>query len=80
MNDVVTMSSKGQVVIPKELRDSLHLKAGTKFQVRVRGNEIVLARPDDWRTVYEQIVPSRQSLVKALLKERALDRKREDGK
>jgi hypothetical protein len=33
---------------------------------------------EDWRTVYEKIVPSNQSLTEALLEERLLDRKREE--
>ena len=28
-----TVSSKFQVVIPKEIRESMHLKPGTKFEV-----------------------------------------------
>ncbi len=72
------MSSKGQIVIPKDIRESLHLKEGVKFQVLVRGNEIVFSRAPDWRTLYAEIEPSNVSLTQALLDERALDRERED--
>ena len=37
-----TMSSKGQVVISKEIREELRLKSGQKFLEEKRGNEIVL--------------------------------------
>lgn len=44
MNTVATtrMSSKGQIVIPEEIRDALHLKAGTKFVVVGEGDVVVL--------------------------------------
>ncbi len=44
MNKIATtkMSSKGQVVIPKEIRDVLHLETGTKFVVVGEGNVVVL--------------------------------------
>ncbi|PIE51810.1 AbrB family transcriptional regulator [Candidatus Fermentibacteria bacterium] len=44
MNTLATtkMSSKGQVVIPEEIRNALHLKAGTKFVVIGEGDVVVL--------------------------------------
>jgi len=44
MNTVATtrMSSKGQVVIPEEIRNALGLKAGTKFVVMGEGDVVVL--------------------------------------
>ena len=36
------MSSKGQVVISKEIREELRLKSGQKFLEEKRGNEIIL--------------------------------------
>ena len=36
------MSSKGQVVIPEEVRDTLHLKEGVQFIVVGRGDTIIL--------------------------------------
>ena len=43
-----TLSSKGQIVLPKAARRRLGLQPGTKFACRVRDGEIVLvpeARP-----------------------------------
>lgn len=37
-----TISSKGQIAIPKEVRDALHIEAGDRFAVEVSGNSIVL--------------------------------------
>ena len=39
-----TMSSRGQVVIPDEIRKRLRLEAGTPFIVVARGDTIVLHR------------------------------------
>jgi AbrB family looped-hinge helix DNA binding protein len=36
------MSSKGQVVIPEEVRDTLHLKEGVQFIVVGRDDTVVL--------------------------------------
>jgi AbrB family looped-hinge helix DNA binding protein len=42
MSDTVTLSSKGQLVIPKSLRDSAHLAAGAVLSVRYVDGEIRL--------------------------------------
>ena len=39
-----TVSSKGQVVIPKEIRDRHGLDPGTRLEVEDRGDVIVLRR------------------------------------
>lgn len=41
--DTVKLSSKGQIVIPKEIRDAQHLAAGTEFFVSCIEGEIRLA-------------------------------------
>lgn len=38
----VEMRKKGQLTIPSEIRDLLHLKEGQKFILIVNGNEIIL--------------------------------------
>ncbi len=38
----VKTSSKGQVVIPKEIRDALGIKPGSILNVRVEGKKIIL--------------------------------------
>ena len=45
----VTVSSKGQIAIPKQVRDALNLKEGSKLTLEVRGHEIVLSKGDTWR-------------------------------
>jgi AbrB family looped-hinge helix DNA binding protein len=45
----VTVSSKGQIAIPKQVRDALNLTEGSKLTLEVRGHEIVLSKGDAWR-------------------------------
>jgi AbrB family looped-hinge helix DNA binding protein len=45
----VTVSSKGQVAIPKAVRERLNLSAGAKLSVEVRGHEIVLSKEPAWK-------------------------------
>ena len=42
--DVTKVSDKGQVVIPKEIRDRLHLSPGTKLIVVATEDAVVLQR------------------------------------
>ena len=48
MGAFATMTSKGQLTIPKEVRDELNLTSGTRFYVTVRNGEVV-ARPKNKR-------------------------------
>jgi AbrB family looped-hinge helix DNA binding protein len=45
----VTVSSKGQVAIPKTVRDALNLSEGIKLVLEVRGQEIVLSKEPIWK-------------------------------
>ena len=38
----ITLSSKGQVVIPKEVRDELHWEAGTTLTLVASGSSVIL--------------------------------------
>jgi len=40
----VTLAERGQIVIPKEARDALGLKAGSKLQIRIEGNCLVIEK------------------------------------
>ena len=49
------ISSKGQVAIPKALRERLNLKAGTEVSIDVQGEALVMKRTvrnyPDWHTM-----------------------------
>lgn len=71
MSTAVTLSSKGQVTIPKAIRDRLGLKFGDRVVFRVRGQQVVVEPvgslmdwygaadqqlpPEDWLAVREQV-------------------------
>ena len=48
------LSSKGQIVIPKELRDRLGLEPGTEFDVYLEDNRIILT-PQKHRSLLESL-------------------------
>lgn len=41
---ITTTSPKGQVVIPQEIREHMHIESGTKFAVYGRGDTIIFKR------------------------------------
>ncbi len=45
----VTVSSKGQIAIPKRVREALNLIEGTRLTLEVRGREIVLSKGGGWK-------------------------------
>lgn len=48
MDVAAKLTSKGQVTVPKAVRDALGLKAGDKITFRVEGSRAVLARTPDF--------------------------------
>ena len=45
----VTVSSKGQIAIPKQVRKALNLTEGSKLTLEVRGQKIVLSKEAAWK-------------------------------
>ena len=44
-----TISAKNQIVIPREAREALHLKAGDKILISVReGKVLILQKPESY--------------------------------
>jgi AbrB family looped-hinge helix DNA binding protein len=41
---LTTLSSKNMIVIPREVREALHLKPGDKIHVVARGDKVLLLR------------------------------------
>jgi len=78
-----TMSSKGQIAIPKAVRERLNLKAGTELIIDVQGEALVMKRVvrefPDWRTMRGMSKGS-ESLTKALEEERAAENAHYDAR
>jgi AbrB family looped-hinge helix DNA binding protein len=78
---VVRTLAKGQVVIPKALRQSLGITPGTRLHVRVEGGALILVPlPDDPIRALRGIARGGPSLTRALLDDRKEDREREEKK
>lgn len=66
--------SKGQIVIPAEIRKRHHIKPGTKIQIMEYGGIIYLIPPvEDPIKASCGILPSKPSLSERLLKERKVE-------
>jgi len=78
---VVTTSSRGQIVIPKEIREQLEIVPGKKLLIKAEGDHaIIKPLPDDPVDHFCGIFKDGSSLTKALLAERRRERKRESKK
>jgi AbrB family looped-hinge helix DNA binding protein len=71
---IVKTSSKGQVVIPKEVREKLGITPGKKLLFRVIENHAkITPLPDDPIKEMRGILKGGKSMAKALLRERKKD-------
>jgi AbrB family looped-hinge helix DNA binding protein len=78
---VVITSSRGQIVIPREIRKKLHIVPGKKLLVKIEADQAVLVPlPDDPVEEFCGIFKDGPSLTKALLAERKKEREREEKK
>ena len=78
-----TISSKGQIAIPKAVRERLNLKAGTEISIDVQGEAIVLKRlvrdHPDWRTMRGMFRGS-ADLLRDLTNDRAAEIARDNAR
>jgi AbrB family looped-hinge helix DNA binding protein len=78
---VVTASSRGQIVIPKEIRKRLNIVAGKKLSVKAEGDHVLLTPlPDDPVEAFCGIFKEKASLTGALVDHRQKEKHREDKK
>ena len=64
----VSVSSKGQVAIPKAVRQALSLGAGTRLTLDVRGSDIVLRKVPDWKQLRGAASPDLMKIFAAFKK------------
>jgi AbrB family looped-hinge helix DNA binding protein len=78
---VVTVSTKGQLVIPKEIREALGIKPKQKVLLKlVKDHAEIEPLPQDPIESFCGIFREGPSLTETLLKEREEDKKREENK
>lgn len=72
---VIKASSRGQIVIPKEIRRDLQIVPGKKLSVKEEGGRIMITPlPDDPVEAFCGVFDGGSSLTKALLEARKEDR------
>jgi AbrB family looped-hinge helix DNA binding protein len=74
----VKVSSKGQIAIPKAIRDALNLAAGTRLTLDVRGKDLVLSKEPVWRRL--QGAGADRDLMNAFAGFKRQEREREDSR
>ena len=79
---IVKTSSKGQVLIPREIRRRLGLKAGQKLSLKLIGDQKIELTPVPLEPVeaFCGIFQEGSSLTEALLKDRKQELAREESK
>jgi AbrB family looped-hinge helix DNA binding protein len=78
-----TVSSKGQIAIPKAIRERLNLHPGTELAIDLKGETLIMKRRvrqfPDWRTM-RGMVSTGPRLTKALEEEHAAELARDDAR
>jgi AbrB family looped-hinge helix DNA binding protein len=71
MNHVfAVVSTKGQLAIPKALRDHLNLREGTQVMLTVHGDELRIRKANNWRELRGMLAESNVDATAALIEER----------
>ena len=79
--NIVTASSRGQIVIPKEIRNRFNIVAGKRLSIKAEGDHLLLIPlPDDPVEAFCGIFREKSSLTKALTEHREKDKHREEKK
>ena len=65
----IKVSSKGQVVIPKEIRDKLGIKPGTILNVSIEGKRIVLEPASEPPNIFVELGEKSEEILQELRKE-----------
>jgi AbrB family looped-hinge helix DNA binding protein len=71
------VSTKGQLAIPKSVRDQLNIQEGTQVELTVDGDELRIRKANTWQELRGMLAESEVNATEASLEERRLDRARE---
>ncbi len=79
--EVAKMSTKGQLVVPEDIRKKLGLRRGSKVVVieEENGFRVKLLNKKYFMEI-AGILGTKGDMLKSLLREKKLERRREDGK
>lgn len=77
-----TVTTKGQIVIPAEIRRLLKIKKGTKVSIRQEGDKILLQplTPDFYDKTAGILKSPGKTMTRMLLEERAKEKELEEKK
>ncbi len=72
---IINTSSRGQIVIPKDIRKRLNIFPGKKLLIKAEKNQVIITPlPDDPVEFFCGFFKDKSSLTKALLNERRKER------
>jgi AbrB family looped-hinge helix DNA binding protein len=54
MDTTIEIDKAGRIVVPKQIRDTLHLTPGTKLNINIEGNQIILRHEAKPRGLYRK--------------------------
>ena len=78
---VVKTSSRGQIVIPREVRKKLNIGPGKRIAVKLEGDHVLLIPlPDDPVESFCGIFKNKASLTQELMNQKTKEREREGKK
>ena len=75
----VVLSSKGQMVIPKRVRDSLGLKPKQRSEIQVLSDGTLLVIPIPADVTKAMRLPAAKKLERALIEEREMEEERAEA-
>jgi len=76
----VAISSKGQIAIPKHIREALNLRPGVRLNLEVRGHDIILSKGSAWKKLEGAACARDGHLMEAFERFRKEEREREDAR
>lgn len=78
---MITLSGKGQIVIPKQIRQKYNLRQGDRFMVKDENGKIILEPMERYPLLQLRgAFKGKRRLTQILLQERRLEKARGDNK